>query len=236
MKRCNDFLILALATCTVICIACNTIEKVSPHGFNSGYYRFKSEKNAAKVYVDVTEETIDVYHLAGMRPQKEKFLSIPDDGSSGVLPASPLTFRKQSLDIDLTTLLLKYRPSVYGLPQQLTADFNIALYAGWRYDRYRVKSKIDPLGKSNRKISSLGYDFGVFAGPGVAPVNPFNTRNRTDNEYSGMMVQTGAAGFLETGVASFGLAFGFDYLLNRDRRIWIYHNKPWIGFIVGVGL
>jgi hypothetical protein len=51
-----------------------------------------------------------------------------------------------------------------------------------------------------------------------------------------MIIQTGIAGFIESNMASFGLGIGFDHLLNRDRDIWIYNKKPWIGFIVGIAL
>ncbi len=75
-----------------------------------------------------------------------------------------------------------------------------------------------------------------FAGPGTTNINPFTTNNRTTNEYSGMIIQTGIAGFLESNMASFGVAVGLDYLLNSDREIWIYNNKLWVGFILGVAL
>jgi hypothetical protein len=37
-------------------------------------------------------------------------------------------------------------------------------------------------------------------------------------------------------MASFGLATGFDYLLGSERNIWLYRNKPWVGFVVGLAL
>ena len=67
-------------------------------------------------------------------------------------------------------------------------------------------------------------------------INPSTTNNKRIDEYSGMIIQTGIAGFLESNVASFGLSIGYDYLLNPDRKIWIYHNKQWVGFIVGIAL
>ena len=49
------------------------------------------------------------------------------------------------LKVDITTILFKYRPSVYELPPQLIYDFNVALYAGWRHDNYHIKVRKDPL-------------------------------------------------------------------------------------------
>lgn len=213
--------------------SCSTLEKASLHGFNSGYYTLGSGKDAKKVYADVSDEKIEVYSLTGGKVDKDIFMSVSDPDS---LPVSSLNFRKQSLDIDITTILLKYRPSVSGLPSQLTSDLNVSLYAGWRHDNYKILRTMDPLGKSNLKISNLGFDYGFFAGPGTTGINPFTTNSRTTDEYSGMIIQTGLAGFLETNFVSFGIAFGLDYLLNRDSDIWIYNNKPWVGFIVGIAL
>ncbi|MCK6694436.1 MAG: hypothetical protein L6Q97_20355, partial [Thermoanaerobaculia bacterium] len=216
--------------------SCNTLEKASLHGFNSGYYKVKSrQKNDQNVYADVTEEKIDIYHQTRNQPDKLAFLSIPLKPSDSLV-FSPMVFKKNSLDIDLTAVPLKYRPSVYGLPGQMATDFNIALYAGWRYDSYIIKSRKDPLGKRYPKIINRGYDFGVFAGTGSTLISPFTTQNKRTDEYTGLMIQTGFAGFIESSIASFGLATGFDYLMNPDRKVWIYNNKPWVGFIVGIAL
>lgn len=215
--------------------SCSTFEKASFHGFNSGFYKFESDRQTKMVYTDVMEERIDVYNESERKIEKEVFLSIPLINSDS-FQTSPINFHKQSFDIDITTILLKYRPSVYGLPQQLNTDMNISLYAGWRHDNYKIITIKDPLNKSYLKISNFGYDFGIFAGPGTTAINSFTTNNMTENDYSGIIFQTGFAGFLESNIASFGVAVGFDYLLNRDREIWIYNNKPWVGFIVGIAL
>lgn len=216
--------------------SCNTLEKASTHGLNSGYYKLKTEnKNTRKVYLDITNEQIDVYHHIKRQPDKIKFLTIPLNTTDSSL-ISPIVFKKQSLDVDITSIILKYRPSINDLPAQLTTDLNMALYVGWRYDYYDVMSKRDPLGRIYHKMSNRGYDFGVFAGPGTTLISPINTQNKRTDEYSGMIIQTGIAGFVESNVASFGLAIGYDYLLNPDRKIWIYNNRPWVGFVVGIAL
>ena len=221
----------------VVFASCNTLEKASLHGLNSGYYKLKSDnKKNQNVYLDVTDEKIDVYHHIKHQPEKKQFLTIPLSTTTDSLIFNPMVFKKQSLDIDITSVLLKYRPSVYGLPAQLTTDLNMALYVGWRYDYYHIMSKKDPLGRNYHKISNRGYDFGGFAGPGTTLISPFTTQNMRTDEYSGMIIQTGIAGFIESNVASFGLAIGYDYLLSPDREVWIYNNKPWVGFVVGIAL
>jgi hypothetical protein len=147
-----------------------------------------------------------------------------------------MVFKKQSLDIDLTSILLKYRPAIHGSKAQLTADLNIALYAGWRFDNYYLRTSTDPIGKTYSRITNRGFDIGLFAGPGTTLVSPFTTQNHVTNDYSGMTIQSGIAAFVESNIASFGLSVGYDYLLNSDREVWIYNKKPWIGFVVGIAL
>lgn len=216
--------------------SCSTLEKASVHGLNSGYYKMKSDvEDVREVYVDIQGEKMEVYQHTSGQVDENQFLTIPlDTADSSIL--NPIVFKKQSLDVDITSVVMKYRPSVSGLPAQLTTDLNMALYVGWRHDYYRIKSKKDPLGRSYPKIDSRGCDFGFFAGPGATLISPFTTLNRKTDEYSGMVMQAGIAGFIESNVASFGLAVGYDYLLNSDRSIWIYNNQPWAGLIVGIAL
>jgi hypothetical protein len=235
MKSINKYIIISVALFALI-TSCNTLEKASMHGFNSGFYQLESkQKSDQNVYVETTDEKIDVYHQTKKQPDANAFLTISQKPSDSI-KISPMVFKKESLDVDITAILLKYRPSVYGLSGQMTTDFNIGLYTGWRYDRYKIESRLDPLGNNYHKINNWGYDFGLFTGPGATIISPFTTQNKVIDEYSGMIIQTGIAGFIESNIASFGIAVGFDSLLNSDREVWIYNKKPWVGFIVGIAL
>lgn len=232
MKHSSVYLLTLLAMVSLL-LSCSTLEKASIHGFHSGYYKVSlKDQPSEKVYADIADDRIDLYRLRNNQPEKPAFRTIYPDS----LHNDAVVFTKNSLDIDLTAVPLKYRPSIYGLPGQLTTDFNVALYAGWRHDRYRMLQRMDPLGRRQRTMVSRGYDFGVFAGPAATSVSPFTTQNKIADEYTAMTIQTGFAGFVETNIASFGLAVGLDYLLTADRSIWIYQNQPWAGFIIGVAL
>lgn len=206
------------------------------HGFESGYYQLRNGKNKfEKVYLDIKSEQVKVYPVTKNKLSNTASAIItltPDDS----LCVFPQVFVKKSLDIDITTILFKYRPAIYGHPPQMTADFNAAIYAGWRRDNYHIQSKRNPLGVCNNKIINRGYDVGFFAGPGTTTVGPFSTQNRVTDEYNGMILQFGLSGFIESTVASFGIATGIDYLLSSDRDKWIYNMKPWVGFIIGIAL
>lgn len=218
------------------CYSCSVLERASSHGLEDGQYQWQSSTSVpSRVYLDVGDDQIVAYTITEGRVEAEPALVIPL-GESDSFCLYPHKFRKQSLDIDFTSNLLKFHPSTAGRPSQLITDFNAALYAGWRHDTYFIESKQDMLNKCHYKIYDRGFDFGLFAGPGTAAIGPFSTKGKVEEEYSGFTVQYGAAGFLETSFASFGLSMGFDHLLSKDRNVWIYNDKLWVGFIVGIAL
>lgn len=214
--------------------SCSVIEKSSQHGFHSGYYFQNSDMHKEKVYLDITDDQATVYPVVADTVGKPvTTLSLHQTDSIWVIPPK---FSKTSLDIDITSVLLKFRPATKELPAQLSTDLNVALYAGWRQDFYRLESKKDPTGRSQNKITSRGYDFGILAGTGSTLIGFSTTKTGISEEYNGMIIELGLAAFLETSFVSFGLATGFDYLLSPDRDIWIYNKRPWIGFVVGFAL
>lgn len=215
--------------------SCSVIEKTSIHGFESGFYHLKSAHNPVReVYIDISEEEFMLYE------KNENNLVMPlaqiPFSNFDSLYLYPTKFTKTGLDIDITSIPLKLRPPVYDLPMQMNVDFNVALYTGWRHDTYFIRSQISPIKKYNYSIVSRGYDFGLFAGLGSTAVGPFSTKNLISDEYSGMIIQFGLAGFIESSFASFGIATGYDYLVSPDRNLWIYNRKPWIGLIIGIAL
>lgn len=215
--------------------SCNTLQNASLHGFNSAFYQMEENNTKSPVYVEVSDEKIEIFPVTNQQVVKEPTLSLKWQTNESTIN-HPLIFRKQGLDIDLTGILMKFRPQVSGIPTQLTADFNLAIYAGWRHDKFKVNLSETPTGKRQTKIGNFGYDFGFFFGPGATQITPGTTQNKIGLEYSGMIIQSGLAAFVETDLASFGLATGFDYLLSRDRPSWIYHKKPWLGLVVGIAL
>lgn len=222
--------------CFLLFPSCSILEKASSHGFERGNYTMKQAGISNKsVYIESSENEIRVYERNKDGVQLNSCLFIPQGIQDSVCHI-PATFSKQSLDIDITSVLFKVRPARAGIPMQLTADFNAALYTGWRYDTYSVRSKSTPLGQCDYRMINRGFDIGCFAGLGTTPVNPFFTSYKVDREYSAMILQYGIAAFLESNVASFGLSFGADHMVGPDRRHWIYQNRPWLGFIIGIAL
>ena len=197
-------------------------------------YTYKCKDSTINnVYVNGNDDSVEVYHADKNMPLK-KFMTVSLKNND-TNDYSQLKFSKASLDIDITTVLFKYRTATSNIPLQMSNDFNTAIYAGWRFDNYYIAKERSPLGSTNR-ILDRGWDVGIFAGPGMSRIDPFSTNNAITNEYNGVVWQYGIAAFLETHLASFGLAFGYDYLISPDRNLWIYNNKPWLGFIVGIAI
>jgi hypothetical protein len=232
----NPKWLYAICTLGCFCSACSVVEQSSQHGFESGYYKLKGDSaNMKNAYVDIHSDTIEVYTKKADSLQTVPLYKMTLTDMDGVC-TYPYTFKKQSLDIDITSILFKYRPGKNGLPSEFTADFNAALYSGWRWDYYKVKGKKDPLNHCKKEIAGSGFDIGAFAGMGTTPVNAFTTQRIVNDDYSGMIFQYGIAGFFETNFVSFGIATGCDLLLTPDKKSWIYHNKLWLGFIIGIAL
>jgi len=218
---------------------CTPFDKLYSHELASGYFRMQRPgQEPSKVYIETRDDTIAVYPIKGNDKSK-----IPDNQAvrreilNSVKPGSYLygsKFTRTSIDIDLSTVLLKYRPGIGDLEPQLNANVNGIFYLGFRRDFFRIVSHVSPVGRTNSFIRHTGFDFGPFAGIGITPVNPTVTSFRTMQEYDGIVFQKGFAVFGTFENMSLGLSVGFDNLLDKSRKIWVYNNKPWFGLVVGI--
>jgi len=219
--------------------SCGSVDRLTRHGFESGYYNMKSKGlPAEKIYSERIEDSLTIYPVAGKGKDKEV-----DTGfyySKNIYDITPgdylydKTFRKTSCDFDLTTALLKYRPSQKNVPRQLSANLNAAIYVGFRKDYYILHTKTTPTHKVKTILSHLGFDFGPFAGIGITPINYSVTGNNVDIEYDGVVFQKGVAIYFGIDFLTFGISLGWDSLLDENHKYWAYNNKPWIGLMLGI--
>lgn len=232
-------LFFSLAALLIIILsACSPIGSIAVHEFGSDYYNLKSEKEGSiKVYADVYEDSLVIYK---MNPGSSKDLD-PGSGNgtriSTINPDSYLfnsKFIKNSIELDLSTMLTKLRPSSSGVPVQLNANLNALIYMGARKDYYIIKSHKLPLDRDYSSVRQIGYDFGIFAGIGITPINPTVTNNNTSLEYDGIVFQKGIGAFITINYLSVGITLGFDNLMSSDSKIWIYNNRPYLGFALGI--
>lgn len=225
--------------CVVVTIigfcSCRVIEKASKHDFHSGYYHLKDNGTKLKTYVQVDQDQISIFPIHRGIISERSMLDIQTHDDKAELKRK-LQFDRTGLDIDLTSILMKYRMARQGRPAQISTDLNLAIYAGWRKDRFSLCAVKSPIQRSSLNFYHWGVDAGPFIGLGTTSVNSFSTLGRVIEEYGGLSLQGGIALFAETSFASFGLSIGIDHLIGRNRKEWIYQNKPWLGFVVGIAL
>lgn len=240
MKNTFVYLIVALA-CITLLDSCLVLRENAKYNFNDGVYTTKRFSND-KVYVlHVDEDTLAVF------PIKE----YPD--STAIITAKRVnytpvqrrfkdnkmvhTFYKPSADFDIMTIPLKYRPAEQPLPNQLTTNFNGALFGGYRIDAYRLKYKRTPLNVYKQNVHHIGYSGGLYLGIGSTLITPVVVRDPNFNlEYEGVILSSGVAVNMAVEKIAFGVAFGFDHLMDRYSSEWIYQGKPCMGFTLGLDL
>ena len=219
--------------------SCVSLGKLTRHDFDSGYYKLKIKgTGSTRVYAEVTEDSVIAYPVK-LEGKKE----FPNTSSSNGTRISRIgsdsyfyksCFTNNSLDVDLTSIIFKSRHTRDDVPNQFSADLDIALYAGFRKDFYRMVTPVHPLHETKSYVQQIGFDLGIFAGIGSSPVNPTVTNNRVSQEYDAMIFQKGVAAFISINKMSFGLAIGFDNLLDKNRSLWIYNQKSYFGLIISV--
>lgn len=227
--------------CLIFVSGCKSFSENSKYELNKGYYKAR-EAGAGdhRVYVYTNEDTLVAFPLL----KQARRVSLDTSGraallfprvSRGVAPVT-YTLHEYSFDLDVLTIPLKYRAETGGAQRQLNTQFNGALYAGFRTDRYRISYEHTPLGIADREIDHFGYSIGYFTGIGVEPINPWVTQDQFGGEYDGMAWMNGVAAMVGVNNFTFGLGVGVDHLMDRNRDIWIFQGKPWIGLTFGLNL
>jgi hypothetical protein len=203
--------------------ACSSFRDTPKYQLSDGKYRFKETGGKyRKAYVYLKDDTTTVL----LEPGNE--VLVPDETKEQL-------FVKPSFDIDVMTVLFKYRPATANLPRQLTTDFNGNGYFGYRVDRFKIRHKETPFGKK-QIYSHRALTVGTFLGLGATSVTPWTTNNKTTDEYNGLVLTRGLAFMVGINNLTVGLGVGWDYLTDRDKDIWIYQHKPWYGLTLGLNL
>ena len=143
---------------------------------------------------------------------------------------------KNSLDLDLITIPIKFRPSQKNVPAQLNYNINAQCYLGLRNDVYKISYIRNPIGHLKRQINHFGISFGVIGGFGNTFMSPTNTNNLLNGEYDGIVFTKGIGAIIAINNVNIGLAIGSDHLLDQNNKIWIYQEKAWLGLSLGLNL
>lgn len=218
--------------------ACSVVKETSKQKMESGIYKVSGYQS--KHFYTVIEDTAFVLYPIIESRNKEKY-RLDTNSAFNLSQVKPIflkqtTFSVTSFDFDVLTILFKYRPSVPGIPKQLNTNFNAAGFIGYRTDLYLLSYEKDPLNNYHRSINHFGYSFGFFGGLGATTMNPSVTANTISYEYDGLVITKGLTGLVAVGNLTFGVAAGFDHLMDKNRKVWMYQGKPWWGVTLGINL
>ncbi|MCW3112064.1 MAG: hypothetical protein JWR18_460 [Segetibacter sp.] len=227
-----------LAVALLVSTGCSTISETSKHQMETGTYTVKNYNNR-RFYVDVKAQSLTLNPLT-----KTKAGWVADTSTTSVINISTdnpadrqqLTFANRSFDLDVMSILFKYRPYTAGFPNQLNTNFNAAEFVGYRSDLYILSYDKNPLNSYHRRMNHFAFSLGGFIGLGATQMNPFVTNNYIQSEYDGFIVSKGIAALVGVGEFTFGTALGFDHLMDNNHKRWIYQGTPWLGFTVGFNI
>lgn len=232
----NIVLSLIVVACACMCMltSCSIIQSNNKESFVEGYY-FMRSKAKQSIFINMQEDTVQVYY---MDKKRQNISSKPDlifpNYSREKLQGTRVSI--SSFDIDFLTILLKLRPATQGMEPQINSNLNGVLYFGRRIDSYLIKYQTNPLKDYNRQIKHYGFSLGGFIGIGNTFVAPQTTQNQVQYEYDGIILNKGVSAIIAVDNFTLGVSLGFDNLLDRNGRWWIYQNKPNLGLVVGMNL
>ena len=227
--------------CIIACFSnCTLFHESSKYSFNDGIYQTKRFAHDEVYLLKVDEDTIAVFPVlefkdstAILTKQRVNYTSMQKKFKDN---KEMHNFYKPSFDLDVMTIPLKYRPAEYTLPNQLTTNFNGAIFGGYRIDDYKVNYKRTPLNTYKQSVKHIGYSAGLYAGIGNTPIDEWALKTPVNIQYEGMLIIVGIAANMAVERFTLGVAFGTDYLQDSYRNQWIYEGKPCIGFTVGLDI
>lgn len=76
----------------------------------------------------------------------------------------------------------------------------------------------------------------MFAGIGASRIDEYVSLGALSIQYDGIVGIAGIAGLAAMDKLNFGLNIGIDHLLDKNKRVWIYQHKLWIGLSFGLNL
>lgn len=144
-------------------------------------------------------------------------------------------YQTTALDVDLFTLPFKYRFPIADQPGQLEDKLNVGVHIGVRYDLGRYRT-IYFRRNQRAEISTFSVGLGGFVCFAPATVTSFSTLGRVQDDYQALGLNYGVATTFSFTGFSAGLALGLETITDRNRNLWIYQNKPWLGITVGLNL
>ncbi|TKK71980.1 hypothetical protein FC093_02925 [Ilyomonas limi] len=214
--------------------------RTSPkYEFKDEFYTVKQRQKRYPIYVHNIGDTVKLYSIS-----KSNTIYKIDTShyKAAILPITTNKkiesheFMRNSFDVDFLTIIGKYRPATKGFPNQFNTNLNGAAYAGYRKDIYQINYHQNRMGFYNRHITHYGISLGGFAGAGGTAITEWTTNPLLNKEYDGVVFTKGIGAIIGIDKLNFGLAIGWDNLLDKYKARWIYQHKVWYGITLGLNL
>lgn len=216
---------------------CGALQNTPKYELSAGWYQLKNEREKReRVYVNPGADSIIIYALLPNKKSLDTAQPLLLMAARSTNPKPTTYLSQNSFDIDFLTIPFKFRPGLHSFPKQFTTSLNGAVYLGFRRDVYRLQYGGSPLGTYHLRNRHFGFSGGLFTGIGATAMNPWVTSNAIDIEYDGVAWSKGLAGIVAIDRFTVGLTLGWDYLLDKNRKVWLYQNKPWVGLAFGLNL
>lgn len=241
-KNFKRFILVGLSIVILAFLAagCRGIKDSPKYKFDDGVYLTHIDNKKQHVYVENSNDSIAIYSLKkGWHRLPPTALQKPLKSYSPKNAVKNLGGHKywqNSFDIDFMTIPIKFRPSTQSFPKQFSNNVNGIIYLGYRNDTYRLSYDRNPVGRISQKTTHYGISAGFITGLGATAMNPWVTNNQISIEYDGLIWSKGIAVVMGLDKLSFGFIGAIDHLLDKNKNVWIYQGKPYLGLAIGLNL
>ncbi|MDD2246088.1 MAG: hypothetical protein PHI70_04185 [Proteiniphilum sp.] len=228
-----------LLTALIILPGCWTLKNTSTRKINNRFFKQAGRPDSKDLFVKGDEDQVKIFRI-----NSEDFTCELDSSTVEIYPlivcekdiVPRITFHEKGFEMNFIMLPLKFRPAAKGVPSQLNCDFNGSIYTGFSKNRYNIDYLNHKTGLYVRNISKYEFSYGIYLGIGNTFISPTTTNHATDDEYDGVVLQKGIAVCLGYNNLKAGIAVGMDNLLGKDRKSWIYENRPYLAFTLGFNI
>jgi hypothetical protein len=229
------FLLAAL----IVLPGCWTLKNTSTQKINNRFFKQAGRTDSKDLFVKGDEDQVEIFRI-----NSKNFTCDFDSSTVEIYPLilceknilPRITFHENAFKMNFITLPLKLRPAVKEVSHQLNCDFNGSICAGYSKNRYNIDYLNHKSGLYVRNISNYEFFYGLFMGIGNTFISPTTTDHAIDDEYDGVVLQKGIAVYMGYNNLKAGIAIGMDNLLGKDRKNWIYENRPYLAFTLGFNI
>jgi len=197
------------------------VENITQNGVVISFLKWKNDPSAKantkeKINSDANNEKNDTYRGSRNNDAKKLFVVPTVD-----FPATTTKLADRlSAVYGVSSTLIKLRPGSSDRNIEIGNNFNVGPSGGFRF----------------RGRKNFNHFFLASVLFGSVKFTTANTRNNISEETNEFSVTPSIGYVLDFGKAQVGFFTGIDIASGSAYKSWIYKNRPWIGFNIGVSI